>query len=353
MRHIPEEIEESFSVARTFLPQTPSGIKESKFDNDNEVVQQLISIIRQKNYSPRTLEAYCKWTRDFLDFKSCEVTEISYSIAKKFLNQLVIVKNVSPSAYNQAFNALLFLFRYVFRKEFGDHSGNIKTEVLSKKIPVVLSKTELEAVLLKIPRDYVIHFNLLYGCGLRVSDLLTIRLKDIDFGNDRVIIEASKGLKNRIIPLPQKIKSDLLLQRNYVIDMHNKNCISKKSYKGVFLPKSVSAKNAFLDEWLWLFPATKLTTEKESGYLKQFHLHDTVLGKVLREAVKESGIVKRITPHTFRHSYATHLLLNGFDIKTIQELMGHNDIKTTMGYLQVIKDLSPKRPVSPLDLVWD
>jgi len=192
---------------------------------------------------------------------------------------------------------------------------------------------------------------LMYGCGLRLSELLELRLKDLDFENNFVSIQQAKGQKNRVVPLPLVLKERLQNQVLSVRTTHYKNS-QVNGYGGVFLPRSIHESNALREEWCWLFPASSLVEERVSKLKKQYHLHQSVLSRELQIAVKRCAFLKRVTPHTLRHSYATHLLQNGFDIRTIQELLGHTDIKTTMIYLHILKEISPKPPISPLDIVW-
>jgi integron integrase len=343
------DIEEAYQAYLLLTPYYEIPVQEGDLKTDTDVIQQLIAIIRQKSYSPRTLEAYTKWSRQFLSFHDGEISNIDDSTVRKFLNHLVVKKNVSPSAQNQAFNALLFLFRNVLKKDFGQHSGTIRAKRPGKKIPVVLSRKETQHLFSFIPENYLFHFQLMYGCGLRMSELTELRLKDIDFESNYITIPFSKQMKSRVIPLPQKIKAELKRYYERSKILHEQNC-SNPNYKGPFLPKSIVESEAMNPIWLWLFPASKLV--KDKGIEKQYHVHHTLLSKVLKKAVNSSKINKRVTPHALRHSYATHLLQNGFDIRTIQELLGHSSIETTMIYLHVLKEISPKPPISPLDIEW-
>lgn len=341
-----DSIEEAYQAVQLLIPYYESSPIEGEFLNSTEVVQSLIAVIRQKNYSPRTLEAYTKWTRRFLTFHTGTIDEIDDCTVRKFLNYLVVKDKVSPSAQNQAFNALLFLFRHILQKDFGDQGGTIRAKQPGKKIPVVLTYDELNHLFKYIPSPYLFHFKLMYGCGLRLSELLDMRIQDIDFENNLITIPLSKQLKSRVVPLPQKLKTELSICCERSLRLHAQNSENKK-YKGVYLPDSIHESEAMNENWLWLFPASKLVEES-----RQYHIHHTVIAKVLRSAAQKSKIKKRITPHVLRHTYATHLLQNGFDIRTIQELLGHSSIETTMIYLHVLKEIAPKPPISPLDIIW-
>lgn len=346
------DIEEAFQAVQLLLPYYQAGLKEGELKSSRVVVQQLISVIRMKNYSPRTLEAYVKWTRQFLAFHNDTVDQIDDSTVRKFLNYLAVEKNVSPSAQNQAFNGLLFLFRHVLKRDMGDQSGKVRAKKPGKKIPVVLTVSEIKKLLAKIPAEYRLHFKLMYGCGLRLSELIELRLQDIDFENRLLRIPLSKQMKSRVVPLPKELFKQLKEHVDFVLNdkkEKEKNC---STYGGVFLPKGIAVGEALSNSWLWLFPASGLVTEANTGQEKQYHLHHSVLSKVLRATVKKLSLSKNVTPHVLRHSYATHLLIYGLDIRTVQELLGHKDINTTMVYLHVLKELAPRPVISPLDIRW-
>ena len=187
----------------------------------------------------------------------------------------------------------------------------------------------------------------MYGCGLRLQELLELPLKDIDLEGNTLTVALSKGGKSRLLPLPQKLKSEMEEYCTRSLELHAQRVEKEASYKGVFLPDTTPVSQAKNIEWLWLFPAPKLVNGTH-----QYRLHHSVVSKVFRAAVRLSGIPKRITPHVLRPSYATHLLQHGYDLRTIQELLGHSSIETTMIYLHVMKDLDQKKVMSPLDLDW-
>lgn len=347
-----EALEEAYQAIQLLLPYFSSGLKEGELENRSEVVQQLVTVIRQKNYSPRTLEAYVKWTRQLLRFHNGPVSQINDSTVRQFLNYLAVKREVSPSAHNQAFNALLFLFKHVLKRDMGDQTKNLRAKEPGKKIPVVLTVDELHKLFSALPQEFILFAKMMYGCGLRLTELLELRLKDLDFETETVTINWAKGKKNRLVPMPKQLirtlRSQVLLARN----RHRENC-ENDMYRGVFLPKSIDQSCAMKEEWMWLFPAPSLVENQHTHIVNQYHVHHSVFSKVLRRAVAQCGFMKRVTPHTLRHSYATHLLQHGFDIRTIQELLGHSNIETTMIYLHVLKEIAPKPPISPLDIVWE
>ncbi len=267
-----DAIEEAYQAVELLLPFYRSGLNEGELENGTEVIRQLVSIIREKNYSPRTLEAYVKWSRELLRFHKGTIAEIDDGVVRKFLNYLVVQRNVSPSAHDQAFNALLFLFRHILKRDFGDQSGNIRSKRPGKKIPVVFTIPEIELFIQQVETYYSLHFLLMYGCGLRLSELVSLRLKDIDFENNSISVNQAKGQKNRILPLPKRVKEKLRLQVLTARTLHFKNC-EKSSYAGVFLPQSIAPTEARKEEWVWLFPASRTVKDREDSREKQYHLH--------------------------------------------------------------------------------
>lgn len=321
--------------------------------DSTKAIQLLQQTIRSRGYSPRTFDAYSKWVRWFLNYWKGDVEALRDTHARQFLNYLSVERKVSPSAHNQAFNALLFFYRHIIHRDFGNHSGNVRAKSFHKKVPVVLSFEELEWVFTELDEQFLFHFKLMYGCGLRLNELVNLRLQDIDFENGTLVVQATKGKKFRSVPLPETLFSDLRERVDAVVAKHEAYIAHEKSYRGTFLPESNPHENQALDTgWQWLFPAKTLVNLKDKEEKKQYHLHHSVLSKTLKETMQKVKILKRVTPHVFRHSYATHLLQHGYDIRTIQELLGHSDIKTTMVYLHVLKDIEQKKIVSPLDLDW-
>ena len=250
---------------------------------------------------------------------------------------------------NQAFNALLFLFRNVFGQEFGKIDGIVRAK-RRPYIPVVLSRGEVDRIvgLLKHPHKLII--SLMYGCGLRISECLSLRVHCFNFDMKILTIHDGKGQKDRTVPIPETLMDELKAQLDRVIALHEQDCGA--GYDGVFLYGQLEKKykNAARElTWQWFFPAEKLTTIAKTQERRRYHVHETSVQKALRKAVKESRIPKRVTPHTFRHSFASHLLQANYDIRTIQELLGHSDVRTTMIYTHTVKSTTLKEAKSPLD----
>ena len=306
--------------------------------------------IKLRHYSPKTLAAYRGWARQLQGFtRSKDPKNLSQRDVKDFLTHLAVERKVSASSQNQAFNALLFLFRHVLKKNFDD----LKDVPRAKRkpyIPVVLSRAEVDAVIGRLRYPYGLIAKLLYGCGLRLSECVNLRVQDINFDAGIVTVHDGKGKKDRTVPLPQTILPELKKHLNFVIELHQKDL--KSGYDGAFLPGSLEKKYKNGPKelvWQWFFPAKILTHVPETGETRRYHLHHTHVQKAIKGAVGRAKIPKRASCHTFRHSFASHLLQANYDIRTIQELLGHSDVRTTMIYTHTIRSQTIKDAKSPLD----
>jgi integron integrase len=267
---------------------------------------------------------------------------------KDFLTHLAVNENVAASTQNQAFNALLFFYRHVLKKEPGD----IKSVRAKRKpyIPTVLTRKEVDRLIRRLPYPNDLIVSLLYGCGLRLFECLQLRVQDFNFDDAILTVHDGKGKKDRTVPIPDAIRSDLLTHRDRVANLHQKDL--DDGYDGTFLPKQLeknyknSAKDLIRQ---WFFPAKQLTVVPKTGERRRYHFHERDVQRALKAVVGKAKIYKRVTTHTFRHSFATHLLEANYDIRTIQELLGHSDIRTTMIYTRVIKSRTVKEAKSPLD----
>ena len=311
----------------------------------------LHSEIAVRHYSAKTLQAYRGWVRKFQAFtKSKPTDQLTLEDVKAFLSHLAVAKQVSASTQNQAFNALLFLFKQVLGKEFQIGDGVVRAKY-RRYIPVVLSRSEVEQVIAQLKPPYRLVVQLLYGCGLRLSECLCLRVQDVDFEHERIIIHDGKGQKDRSVPLPQALRDDLQRQMEQVRRCHQSDLAA--GYQGVFLPASLASKYlaaARAYPWQWLFPAKTLTLLDASHETRRHHLHESHVQKAIKKAVKKAQIAKSATAHTFRHSFASHLLQAHYDIRTIQQLLGHSHVQTTMIYTHTVPSITLKDAVSPLDL---
>jgi integron integrase len=306
--------------------------------------------IKVRHYSPKTLRSYQLWLRKFQAFTRSKPPEsLSVTDVKEFLTWLAVKRQVSASTQNQAFNGLLFFYRHVLQKEFGKVEGVVRAK-RRPYIPVVLTREEIETILSNLTQPFDLVAKLLYGCGLRLFECLNLRVQSLNFEAGIITIHDGKGQKDRTVPLPEVIVPDLKAQLKTVGELHQRD-LSRK-YGGVFLVNSLEKKypqaaREFV--WQWLFPAKDLTRVPETREYRRYHLHETLVQKAIREAVGKARLTKRASAHTFRHSFASHLLQANYDIRTIQELLGHSDVRTTMIYTHTIESRTLKEKRSPLD----
>jgi integron integrase len=312
--------------------------------------KQLSNEIKVRHYSPKTLKSYSIWVRKLQYFsKSKDTALLSATDVKDFLTFLAVKQKVSASSKNQAFNALLFFFRHVLNREFGKIDGVVRAK-RKRYIPVVLSREEIDAIIgnLRYPYDLVV--KLLYGCGLRLFECLNLRVQSFNFDFSILTIHGGKGKKDRTVPLPQIIMPDIEEHLEKVKALHDKDL--DEGYAGAFMFDSIERKykNCAMEfVWQWFFPAKILTFVPETSEYRRYHLHERHVQKAIKRAVNKAKICKRATAHTFRHSFASHLLQANYDIRTIQELLGHSDVRTTMIYTHTIKSQTKKEAKSPLD----
>jgi integron integrase len=311
----------------------------------------MIEVLRLKHYAYRTEKTYLDWLRRYslyCDEKGLALEE-SASV-KHFLTNLAVNSQVAASTQNQAFNSLLFLFRFVLEKEIDGISGTVRAKN-KKNLPVVLSVDEVRLLFSQMEGTQRMMLELVYGCGLRVSELTRLRVMNLDFGNGILIVKDGKGGKDRALKLPKKLIPTLNTHLLKVEELHKEDL--KLGFGDVYLPPALARKYPSAGkEWKWqyVFPSTKLAVDPRSGVTRRHHLLDKTVQNIMKKAVQAAGIAKRATVHSLRHSFATHLLMNGVNIREIQELLGHKNIETTMIYTHVVRDLS-ETPNSPLDLL--
>ena len=307
--------------------------------------------IKVRHYSPKTLKSYSHWARQLQYFtKSKDTVLLSTDDVKDFLTSLAIEKKVSASSQNLAFNALLFFYRHVLNKEFGKIDGVVRAK-RRPYIPVVLSREEIDVIIgnLRYPYDLVV--KLLYGCGLRLTECLNLRIQSFNFDFSILTVHDGKGKKDRTVPLPQVIMPDIKEHLEKVKALHDQDL--DQGYAGAFMFDLIEKKyknSARELVWQWFFPAKILTFVPETSEYRRYHLHERHVQKAIKRAVNKAKLCKRATPHTFRHSFASHLLQANYDIRTIQELLGHSDVRTTMIYTHTVKSRTIKEAKSPLDL---
>lgn len=314
------------------------------------VADQLKEQIMLRHYSPKTLKAYTGWMWKLCRFLGNQLpVTVTSSDVQRFLADLAVRQHVSASAQNQAFNALLFLFRHVFKRDLGDLSDTPRAK-RRRSIPTVLSRSEVTLLIAELQPPYRLMGMLLYGCGLRLSEATSLRLHNFNFDTGMLSVQFGQGDKSRTVPLPESIQGEILMQVEQIKVLHRQDLA--KGYAGVFLPGlfEKKAKGAARElAWQWFFPAQSLTRVEATGELRRYHVQETDIQRAIKAAALRAGIPKRVSPHTLRHSFATHLLQANYDIRQIQQMLGHSDVRTTMIYTHTIKsDFKPLK--SPLDL---
>jgi len=325
--------------------ETPVAFQKD-WDQAFAVLKQEIEL---RHYSKNTFQTYSIWARKFSRFALPKSpNDITDDAMRKYLTYLTNGLKVSASTQRQAFNALLFFFRHVLKMEPGDLSNTPRPK-RRPYIPSVLSKDEVKTLIGLMRYPFNLMGKVMYGCGLRLSECTSIRVQDINFDLKMLTVHRGKGGKDRALPLPDSIVPELQWHLNRVKNLHRLDL--KNGFDGAFMPESFDkkAKNAGQEfNWYWLFPARSLTLTEDKKEMRRYHQHDTNFQKALKEASRKAQIPKRISPHVLRHSFATHLLQAGYDIRQIQELLGHSDVRTTMIYTHTIKR-EVKEVKSPLD----
>jgi len=314
---------------------------------EQKLLERVRTELRTNHYSLRTEKTYLSWMRRFILFHNKRhPKDMGAEEIRAFINNLANNHHVSSSTQNQALQGILFLYKNILNKDVG-WIEDIKRSSRIKHLPVVLSKKEVSKVFEYLSGTTKIVVSLLYGSGLRLSEALKLRIKDIDFDYKQIIVRDGKGEKDRHTILPDSIISVLKQHLNKVYLQHKTDL--KKGRGETILPYALNRKypNAGKEfGWQFAFPADKMIKDKESGLIIRWHIHESTIQRAVKEAIKKAGVNKPGSPHTFRHSFATHLLENGYDIRTIQELLGHSSVKTTMIYTHVLnRGLGVKSPL--------
>jgi integron integrase len=305
---------------------------------------------RRRRLSPRTEEAYAGWVRRFVLFHGKRhPEELGAPEVAAFLSDLAVRGRVSASTQNQALGALLFLYRHVLGRELGQLGDAVRASAAPRHLPVVLARDEVRDVLAQLEDPYRLVAVLLYGGGLRLLEALRLRIKDVDFSRHQIVVRRGKGARDRVTTLPMRAEPDLRRHLESVHWLHQRDLAD--GFDGAALPDALDRKLPTASRewpWQWAFPATRTWTHPESGRRFRHHLHETAVQRAVKRAADAARIPKRVTCHTFRHSFATHLLEDGTDIRTVQELLGHSELRTTMVYTHVL-DRGPLGVRSPAD----
>jgi integron integrase len=305
--------------------------------------------IRLKGYSIRTEKSYVEWIRRFILFHDKRhPKEMGKKEIESFLSHLVLQRNVAPSTQNQAFNAILFLFDQVLEMGMPENIQSIRSKK-PVRVPTVMTLEETRKVIAAMNGVHQLMAKAMYGCGLCVLECLRLRVKDIDFSLNQIVVRDGKGKKDRITVLPEGIKPDIEAHLKWVQRIHQQDL--RVGYGRVYLPYALAKKYPNADKqwgWQYVFPSKTLSDDPRSGIKRRHHMHESSIRKAIHQAAKISEIIKPISCHTLRHSFATHLLMDGYDIRTVQELLGHKDVSTTMIYTHVL-NRGGRGVVSPLD----
>ncbi|MDH3253058.1 MAG: integron integrase [Ignavibacteria bacterium] len=302
-----------------------------------KLLDQVRTTAALRHLSPRTTEAYTHWIKRFVLFHNTRhPAEMGALEVRNFLSHLAQVLNVSASTQNQALNALAFLYHQVLQSTLGD-IGKIPRAKRPRHLPVVFSRTEAQKVLGNLCNPEHLMASLLYGSGLRLTECTTLRVKDIDFDRRLIMVRRGKGDKDRVTVLARSTMPALHHQIETVSEVHRRDLSAH--YAGATLSESLERKYPSAAKelaWQYLFPASRRCVEANTGRERRHHIDESVLQRAVKTAVLRSGIAKNGSCHTFRHSFATHLLEQGYDIRTVQELLGHSDVRTTMIYTHVL-----------------
>ncbi len=305
--------------------------------------------IRLKHYSIRTEDAYIQWVRRFILYHDKRhPAEMGAPEVEMFLTHLAVEGNVSASTQNQARSALLFLYKEVLGMEL-PWLDNVEQAKKPKRLPVVLTVDEARGLLAQLSGVHWLVAVLLYGSGLRLMEALRLRVQDVDFKRREIVVREGKGFKDRVTMLPELAVRPLSLHLDGVRTLHERDLA--EGFGEVYLPYALARKYPNAGKswgWQYVFPSGKRSVDPRSGETRRHHVDEQTIQRAIKQAVRHAGIVKPATPHTLRHSFATHLLQNGQDIRTVQELLGHDDVATTMIYTHVLNK-GGRGVASPLD----
>ena len=320
-------------------------------DDKPRLMDQVRHAIRSRHYSYRTEQAYSDWIIRFIKHhKLKHPMEMGDKEVTEFLTYLAVERNVSPSTQNQALSSLLFLYKHVILKPLGDNIFGVRAKQ-PKRLPTVLTRQEVGKILGLLPAPYDLVAGLMYGSGLRLMESLRIRVKDIDFEHRAIFIRGGKGGKDRVVTLPDELTGLIKARIEVVRLTHQQDLV--EGFGAVELPYSLQRKYKNADKeiaWQFVFAAKNRSADPRSGEIRRHHLHEQSMQRKMKKAVRAAGIEKPASCHTFRHSFATHLLENGADIRTVQEQLGHQDVRITQIYTHVIKrgGLGVRSPLSDI-----
>ena len=317
-----------------------------------KLLDQVVAKMRVKHYSLRTEKSYTDWIKRYIwHFDKRHPKDMGAVEVEAFLTHLAVDRNVSASTQNQAKSALLYLYKEVLGVEL-PWLDNVTQAKVPQRLPVVLTQAEVQAVLSRMDGTMWLIASLLYGSGLRIMETLRLRVKDVDFAQREILVREGKGFKDRVTMLPLSLVEPLKSHLLKVQALHKDDLSA--GHGEVFMPMALDRKypSAGRDwPWQYCFPSVKLSVDPRTKTIRRHHADEKTVQRAVKKAVKVAGIVKLATPHTFRHSFATHLLAGGYDIRTVQELLGHSDLSTTMIYTHVLNK-GGRGVSSLLDVLW-
>jgi len=300
--------------------------------------EQLREVMRFKHYSVRTEETYWGWIRQFILFhQKKHPKELGDGEVHAFLTHLAVERTVAVATQNQALNALVFLYAQVLHRPLGQ-LAEFERPTRPPRLPVVLTQQEVRQLLLAVAVQHSLIVRLLYGTGLRVMECVRLRVKDVDFAAGQIMVRDGKGFKDRVTMLPERLRPELQVQLERARVTHGNDLAA--GFGRVHLPDALARKYPQANQewgWQYVFPAGQRGVDPQSGVVRRHHLTEDSVQRAVKEAARRVGLVKPVTPHTLRHSFATHLLENGYDIRTVQELLGHKDVATTQIYTHVMQ----------------
>lgn len=330
-------------------PATVAASDKTTSDKATSILERYAAALDARHYSDRTRESYTKWLLRFIDAnKGRNVEALGEAEINAFLTKLAVSENVSASTQNQALAALLFLYRTVLSAPLGS-LGEVVRAKKPVRLPVVMSRDEVRAVLSQLEGDKKLACSLMYGTGIRLMECLELRVQDIDFDRNEILVRNGKGAKDRVTMLPSTLAAPLKEHLLHVKTVHDRDLC--EGWGSTVLPGALDKKypKSTADwSWQWVFPQERRWHDRETGKQGRYHMDASLLQRAAHEAALRAGITKRVSCHTFRHSFATHLLENGYDIRTVQELLGHSDVKTTQIYTHVL-NRGPSGVRSPMD----
>lgn len=312
--------------------------KSEPIPSSPKLLDRVRQTLRRKHYSYRTEQAYIHWIKRFILFHhKRHPQEMSTPEVEAFLTHLAVKENVAASTQNQALQAILFLYREVLRQPVEEPIHALRAKK-PRRLPTVLTRQEVQQLFAHLSGTHLLLACLLYGSGLRLMECLRLRVKDLDWEYRTITVRDGKGEKDRITVLPESLIGPLQAHLEDVRRLHQQDLA--QGYSAVYLPEALARKYPNADHewgWQWVFPSARLSVDPRSGAIRRHHMDPASLQRAIRHAARSAGLAKPVSPHTLRHSFATHLLESGYDIRTVQELLGHKDVKTTMIYTHVLQ----------------